>query len=220
VGPYRKSRLRTHLREKLSRYYASTYGDRGAEKLSASARIRGQLFRDWAGTGKRILDVGCGSGTVTRFVTEGNKVTGIDVDKQALDACQKRYGVKPVWGEFANELPFGEASFDVVLATETIEHLPYPRILLSEVRRVLTAGGLFLGSVPNEYSLKNRIRVLQGKPMSRDPTHLHHFSLASLRALLTQEFVLEEIAAVRGKWRNLSPSLWAHYFAWRCRRSA
>ena len=207
-------------REALSSYYASTYGDRSVAKLSASARIRGNLFRDWAGTGKRILDVGCGSGIVTSFLTGGNNVTGIDVDKDALAACHAQYGVQTVWGEFGRELPFEDASFDVILATETIEHLPYPRIFLAEVKRVLVGRGLFLGSVPNEYSLKNRVRVLQGESISLDPTHLHHFSLASLRALLTEHFEAEEIVPVRGKWRNLSPSLWAHYFVWRCRRPA
>lgn len=210
--------MTSNQREKLSRYYASTYGNRSHEKLSASARIRGALFRGWAGVGKRVLDVGCGAGTTTRFLTDGNTVTGIDADKRALDACRGRYGVETVWGEFANELPFADASFDVVLATETIEHLLYPRLLLEEIRRVLVPDGVFLGSVPNEYSLHNRIRVLRGKTISRDPTHLHHFSLASLRALLAQQFSVEEIVPIRGKWRHLSPSLWAHYFAWRCQR--
>jgi SAM-dependent methyltransferase len=106
----------------------------------------------------------------------------------------------------------------VVVASETIEHLPYPRLLLAEIARVLAPGGLCLGSVPNEYSLHNRFRVLRGRPISRDPTHLHHFSLAALRALLADYFSIGEIVPVRGKWRRLSPSLWAHGFAWRASR--
>ena len=60
--------------------------------------------------------------------------------------------------------------------------------------------------------------VLLGKPFDRDPTHPHYFSLASLRELLSRQFAVEEIRPVRGKWSHLSPALFAHYFAWRCRR--
>jgi SAM-dependent methyltransferase len=204
--------------ERLSAYFAALSAPVAVARGSASAGIRGALFRSWAETGRLILDVGCGSGTVTRFYTEGNRVTGIDVDKQALAICRERYGVETVWADFAIELPFVAATFDVVVAGETIEHLPYPAIFLEEVRRVLVPTGLFLGSVPNAYRLQNRFDVLRGKPFDRDPTHLHHFSLASLRALLARQFVVEEIVPVRGKWSHLSSALFAHYFAWRCRR--
>jgi SAM-dependent methyltransferase len=205
-------------RKVLADYFAARYGDRSTEREPASAAIRGRLFRDWAGTGKRILDVGCGSGTVTRYVKDGNNVTGVDVDRQALEACQARYGVRGVWADFAAELPFEPASFDVVIAGETIEHLPYPTIFLGEALRVLVPEGLFLGSVPNAYRYQNRINVLLGKPFDRDPTHLHHFSLASLRALLSRQLVVELIVPVRGKYSAVFPSWFAHYFAWRCRK--
>lgn len=205
-------------RGRLADYFAARYGDRSREHGSASARIRAELFRRWAGTGKRVLDAGCGAGTLLGTLVEGNRVTGIDVDKQALQVCRERYGVETVWADFATELPFEPASFDVVVAGETIEHLPYPAIFLQEARRVLIPGGLFLGSVPNAYRLRNRVDVLLGKPFDRDPTHLHYFSIASLRELLGRQFVVEEIAPVRGKWSRFSPALFAHYFAWRCRR--
>lgn len=204
-------------RARLAEYFAARYGDRSAEHGSASARIRAELFKRWAGTGKRILDAGCGSGTVLRALVEGNRVTGIDVDKEALEICRERYGIQTVWADFATQLPFEPESFDVVVAGETVEHLPYPTLFLQEVRRVLVPGGLFLGSVPNAYRLRNRFDVLLGKPFDRDPTHLHHFSLASLQALLLREFAIEEMVPVRGKWSRLSPALFAHYFAWRCR---
>lgn len=204
-------------RDRLSEYFAGCYGDRSPDRTSASARIRGELFRGWAGRGKRVLDVGCGSGALLRFLTEGNRVTGMDVDKQALEVCRSRFGVETVWGDFTTELPFEAAAFDVVVASETIEHLPYPKVFLQEARRVLAPEGLFLGSTPNAYRLRTRIDFLLGKPLDRDPTHLRHFSLASLGMLLAQHFVVEEIAPVRGKWSRVSPALFAHGFAWRCR---
>jgi SAM-dependent methyltransferase len=205
-------------RERLADYFQSRYGTRGAERLSRSTELRGALFRAWAGTGKRVLDVGCGAGSVTGFLVRGNEVTGIDVDRHAVETCRDRYGVRAVWAEFGVELPFEAASFDVIVAGETIEHLPYPTIFLGEIRRVLAPGGRFLGSVPNAYRFRARLDVLMGRPFDRDPTHLHHFSLASLRGLLEQSFTVDEIVPVRGKLSRFAPSLDAHYFAWRSTR--
>jgi len=198
-------------------YFARRYGERRSDRLSASARLRGTLFSRWVGAGKRVLDVGCGAGTVLRFLVPGNRVTGVDADREALAWCREQFGVETVWADFTTRLPFEAASFDVVVAGETIEHLPYPALLLEEVRRVLVPGGLFLGSVPNAYRLANRLEALRGRPLDREPTHLHHFSLASLRAALAAHFAVEEIVPVRGRWSGVSPSLFAHYFAWRCR---
>ena len=89
----------------------------------------------------------------------------------------------------------------MVVAGETLEHMPYPPLFLGEVRRVLTAGGLFVGSVPNAYRYRNRLRVLSGKPIDTDPTHLQFFSLASLLALLSERFSVEEIMPIRGDGR-------------------
>jgi SAM-dependent methyltransferase len=204
-------------RNRLAEYFLTRYGDRGTEPGSRSALLRGTLFKEWVGTGHRVLDVGCGSGIVTRFYTDGNAVTGIDVDRDALTVCHERYGVEAVWGEFGLELPFEPGSFDVVVAGETIEHLPYPAIFLEEVRRVLRPGGRFIGYVPNAYRYRARLDVLCGRPFDRDPTHLHHFSLDALRALFSRHFIVEAVLPVRGKWSSRWPSLFAHYFAWCCR---
>jgi ubiquinone/menaquinone biosynthesis C-methylase UbiE len=204
--------------KRLAAYYGARYGDRTAGGLNASARIRAELFASWIGTGKRLLELGCGSGSLLEAYAAGNRVTAMDIDTPALEACRQRLGVETVWGDFATELPFPDGSVDVVVAGETLEHMPYPPVFLGEVRRVLAAGGLFAGSVPNAYRYRNRLRVLSGKPIDTDPTHLQFFSLASLGALLSESFTVEEIVPIRGRWAGRWPSLFAHRFAWRCRR--
>jgi SAM-dependent methyltransferase len=97
-----------------------------------------------------------------------------------------------------------------------LEHMPYPTIFLAEVRRVLGPGGVFVGSVPNAYRYRNRLDVLRGRPIDRDPVHVQFFSLASLRAILARDFEAIEIVPVRGKWSRRFPSLFAHNLAWRC----
>ena len=204
--------------KRVAGYYGARYGDRAGGELNRSARIRADLFASWIGTGTRLLELGCGSGSLLEAYAAGNRVTAMDIDTPALEACRQRLGVETVWGDFATELPFSDGSVDVVVAGETLEHMPYPPLFLGEVRRVLTAGGLFVGSVPNAYRYRNRLRVLSGKPIDTDPTHLQFFSLASLRALLSERFSVEEIVPIRGRWSGRWPSLFAHRFAWRCRR--
>ena len=65
---------------------------------------------------------------------------------------------------------------------------------------------------------KQLLHMRLDKPIDTDPTHLQFFSLASLRALLSERFSVEEIVPTRGRWSDRWPSLFAHRFAWRCRR--
>ena len=203
--------------EKLTRYHIERYGDRSAVGLNASARLRAEFFARWVGLGKRLLELGCGPGAHLEYYHRGNAVVAMDVDKPALELVRERLGVETVWGDFSTQLPFAAGRFDAVVAGETLEHMPYPSIFLAEIRRVLVPGGLFVGSVPNAYRYRNRLDVLRGLPIDRDPTHVRFFSLASLRAALSRDFQDLEIVPIRGKWSHLSPSLFAHKLAWRGR---
>ena len=206
--------------EKITRLHVERYGDRSQVPLNASARIRAELFAGWVGTGKRLLEVGCGSGHHLEYYCRGNDAIAMDVDRPALESVRKRLGVETVWGDFATSLPFEDGRFDALVAGETLEHMPYPTIFLAEIRRVLRPGGIFVGSVPNAYRYRNRLDVLRGLPIDRDPVHVQFFSLASLRAILSRDFEQIEIVPVRGKWSHRFPSLFAHKLAWRCLRPA
>jgi SAM-dependent methyltransferase len=206
--------------DKIARLHAERYGHRGVVPLNASGKIRAQLFARWVGTGKRLLEVGCGSGAHLEYYCRGNDVVAMDVDQPALEVVRERLGVHTIWGDFATTMPFDDGRFDTIVAGETLEHMPYPTIFLAEVRRVLRPGGVFVGSVPNAYRYRNRLDVLRGRPIDRDPVHVQFFSLASLRAILARDFEAIEIVPVRGKWSHRFPSLFAHNLAWRCRRPA
>ncbi|HSI97384.1 MAG TPA: class I SAM-dependent methyltransferase, partial [Gaiellaceae bacterium] len=141
------------------------------------------LFQAAIGRGKRVLDLGCRSGALTRHFLEGNQVVGVDVDGVAL-AKAAALGVEPVVANVDEPLPFEDESFDAVVAGELFEHLHFPDALVAEIRRVLRPGGVLVGSVPNAYRLQSRLLFLRGRPPEDDPTHLHMFSPASLEALL------------------------------------
>lgn len=99
----------------------------------------------------RVLDSGCGSMPYKQFILSNSKVTdyvGLDI------ASGLNYeDVKPdvLWD--GSVMPFEDESFDVVISTEVLEHVPNPDSYLREVKRVLKPGGMFFFTVPFLMSL-------------------------------------------------------------------
>jgi 2-polyprenyl-6-hydroxyphenyl methylase/3-demethylubiquinone-9 3-methyltransferase len=142
------------------------------------------LFVEAIGRGKRVLDLGCRSGALTKHFLDGNSVVGLDVDAAALEKVQA-LGIEPVQANVEEPLPFEGGTFDAVVAGELFEHLQFPDALVDEIRRVLRPGGVLVGSVPNAFRVQSRLRFLRGLPPEDDPTHLRMFSPRELRALLS-----------------------------------
>jgi SAM-dependent methyltransferase len=165
------------------------------------------LFVEAIGRGKRVLDLGCRSGALTRHFLAGNEVVGLDVDRAAL-AKAEALGIQPVEADVEQPLPFPGGSFDAVVAGELLEHLRFPDVLVAEVKRVLQPGGVFVGSVPNAFRLQSRLRFLRGRPPEDDPTHLHMYSAAAMRALLAG-FDGVTLRYVGGRYRKVHPLLLA-----------
>jgi SAM-dependent methyltransferase len=159
------------------------------------------------GRGKRVLDLGCRSGALTRHFLECNSVVGLDVDANAL-AKAAALGIEPVQANVEESLPFDDGSFDAVVAGELLEHLQFPDALVSEIRRVLRPGGVLAGSVPNAFRVQSRLRFLRGKPPEDDPTHLRMFSPSALRELLAG-FQGVELSFVGGRYARLNARLFA-----------
>jgi SAM-dependent methyltransferase len=165
------------------------------------------LFRAAIGTGKRVLDLGCRSGALTRHLLDGNDVVGVDVDPAAL-AKAAALGIEPVQANVEEPLPFEDESFDAVVAGELFEHLQFPEALVAEIRRVLRPRGVLVGSVPNAFRLQSRLRFLRGRPPEDDPTHLRLFSPGAVRKLLAR-FEDVRLEYVAGRYRRLHPRLLA-----------
>ncbi len=153
------------------------------------------------GRGKRVLDLGCRSGALTRHFLEGNSVVGLDVDAAALEKAAT-LGVEPVQGNVEDPLPFSDESFDAVVAGELFEHLQFPDALVAEIRRVLRPGGVLVGSVPNAFRMQSRLRFLRGRAPEDDPTHLRMFSPAAVRDLLVG-FEDVRLSYVGGRYARL-----------------
>jgi SAM-dependent methyltransferase len=165
------------------------------------------LFRAAIGQGKRVLDLGCRSGALTKHLLEGNSVVGLDVDAAALEKAAA-LGIEPVRANVEEPLPFDDASFDAVVAGELFEHLQFPDALVAEIARVLRPGGVLVGSVPNAFRVQSRLRFLLGRPPEDDPTHLRMFSPGAMHDLL-HGFDQVELSFVGGRYTRLSARLFA-----------
>lgn len=194
--------------ERIRRRYEAHHRERRAEGEFVFVPERLPLLvAAVGGPGRRVLDLGCRSGAVTQHYLPGNDVVGLDADSAALRRAAER-GVVPVHANVEEPLPFDDASFDVVVAGEMLEHVRAPEEVVAEVRRVLRPGGTFAGSVPNAFRLQSRLLFLAGRPPEDDPTHLHMYSPAALEALLAG-FTPPELSFVGGRFRRLQPRLLA-----------
>lgn len=106
-----------------------------------------------------ILDVGCGTGYGTKMLNQIHQdVYGIDVSKEAINYAQRNYTGPIYLISNAENIPFKNESFDVVISFESIEHLQNPEKGLKEMNRILKDGGLLFISTPNPRHLGNILK--------------------------------------------------------------
>jgi ubiquinone/menaquinone biosynthesis C-methylase UbiE len=180
---------------------------------------RGQLFSDWIGTNKKVLDLGGRDGTLTKYFIKQNNVTLADIDENALQYAKKNYQVETIKVDLNQSLPFLDNSFDVVVMAEVLEHLPYPKITLSEIKRVLKTNGEFIGNLPLAYHLKDRWQIIRGRKLliSGDPTHLQFLSYEEVQNLISNFLHIAEITILKGGiLSNKFPKAFARNVAFRC----
>lgn len=169
---------------------------------------------------KSVLDLGCAEGVLGSEIKKryGCDVFGIEINKNAIKQAQKM-GVKVRAADLENKWPFPDNSFDVVMATQIIEHVINTDNIILEAKRVLKKSGLLIITTPNLASWFNRIIFLFGfQPFyteislkdktlglkftrnltkNREPIgHIRVFTLKGLRDLL--EYHQFKIAAVKG----------------------
>jgi SAM-dependent methyltransferase len=109
----------------------------------------------------RVLDVGTSTGTNLRMLRDLGfaNVEGLDLSDEAIRYCAEKALGLVHKGDICG-MPFSDASFDVVLATDVIEHVEDDQLALTELVRVLKPGGLAIITVPafqKLYGLQDRV---------------------------------------------------------------
>lgn len=127
----------------------------------------------------KILDAGCGEGhllfEVSKLIDSSNKLYGTDILDVALEKAKERVKGGSFSLQNLESLNFKNNSFDVIMCTDVIEHIPNYKKVLSELKRVLKEDGTLIISFPNE-TLWTISRFFLGRKPIKVPEHCNSFS--------------------------------------------
>lgn len=131
----------------------------------------------------RILDIGCGDGSLLKFLKEsGWQTYGVELQDSSSLYAQNVLGLNVFSGRF-EEANYPEDSFDVITLFHVLEHLPNPSGTLKKARMLLRKDGFLLIAVPNFHSLEAKLFRSKWVGISA-PLHLYHFTPRTLRMML------------------------------------
>ncbi|MCV7228567.1 class I SAM-dependent methyltransferase [Mycolicibacterium komossense] len=143
-------------------------------------------------TDRDVLEAGFGEGYGADLLADvASHVVGVDYDESAVAHVRARYPrVEVIQGNLA-ELPLPDASVDVVVNFQVIEHLWDQPQFVAECRRVLRPGGLLMMSTPN------RITFTPDSDTPINPFHTRELNAAELTELLSDGgFTIESVSGV------------------------
>ncbi|MBV9405207.1 MAG: class I SAM-dependent methyltransferase [Acidobacteriaceae bacterium] len=137
----------------------------------------------------RVLDVGCGTGSLTVIANrgKGNRVVGLEPDS-GRSAVARTRGIETFCGYLDDEFIRANGQFDVIVFSDVLEHLASPNEMLKRAMDGLRPGGIILASVPNVAHWSLRLKLLFGRfdytdTGLCDATHLRWFTEQSIKGL-------------------------------------
>jgi SAM-dependent methyltransferase len=176
--------------------------------------------------GKRIIDIGCGFGRLADcYLDRFEQVVMLDGSMTLLRQAQEALKDRAVYiAADANHLPFAKSSFDCALMIRVFHHMPDSHWILSEIKRILSAGGIFTFNYSNKLSASRLPRRLlrwnKENPFVLEPvvsggTLIHHHPAYVQRMLVKTGFsemgylgmgVVDKVTGKLGRFENLMPS--------------
>lgn len=147
---------------------------------------KNELIASLASPSEVFLDIGCGNGGILRYLKgrgyrhlHGLEISNYAIRRLGAEGIQMHFGVLP-------SIPLPDASFDVAIASQVLEHVIRRRRFLSEMRRVLKPGGRALIFVPDD---------CLGPIDERE--HVMKYNARSLREFLEQYFTVVRLDSMR-----------------------
>ena len=177
--------------------------------------------------GSRVLDLGCGEGRHGHalLASQDLHVAALDLDREAVGKARDGFqtyfpdpgGRARSWQVFQGDclqLPFKDQSFDGIVCSEVLEHLPDYHSAIVEIRRILKPGGFFALSVPRYWP--ERICWFLSRDYQHDPGgHVRIFNTTSLR--LEVERLGFRTVACHGAHALHCPYWWLKCLNWKRR---
>jgi len=144
--------------------------------------------------GHHVLDIACGEGYGSAVLAKAaNSVVGIDISDEAVKHAQQRYAsqtnLRFIQGS-ATAIPLEDASIDVAVSFETLEHLAEQEEMLRELRRILKSSGILIISSPNK-------KVYSDERNYVNEFHVKELYFDELDALLRRFFPVNRYFAQR-----------------------
>ena len=183
-----------------------------------------EVIENWVNSGSRILDLGCGDGTILEALKLNKSIEGygVEIDKENILACIEK-GIDVIEQNIDEGLSnFQDKSFDTVLVSQTIQVLKNPKLALEEITRI---GHQSLIVIPNFGHWRSRLTVFLGGKMPVTETlpdkwyetqNIHLCTVADFENLCSElDIIVEEkkilnakgeISILSSSWSNLLSS--------------
>lgn len=195
----------------MSDFYENYWKTRG----KSGPRPRYKIFFEWIDNNSSVLDIGCGDGHFGETLVKGKQVnyTGGDISNAALEMAKNR-GLNVTYLDAAKDLGrFKDKSFDYVVMSEFIEHIPNSEDILKIAGRIASRGVLI--SIPNIAYWRFRIELLLGsfpKQWAVAPQeHLRYWSVSDFEKTATNlGFAVKAIKSSNG--RKFLRDMWPNLF--------
>lgn len=158
-----------------------------------------------------MLDLGCGNGSLSQKIAQqGYEVVGVEDSTSGILFARQNFAQCHFIQASIYDLPYAELenAFDIVVSVEVIEHLLYPRELISVAKKCLKYEGKLIIATPYHSYFKNLILALVGQINSYftalwDSSHINVFSLSTLSQRLE-----EGLEQIKFKFGGGLPYLW------------
>ena len=149
--------------EKIKRYYDTVYYGGSSRHVVVTWHLRNLVKRLGVAKAQQVLDIACGKGEWLIAASENGALpSGIDLSSVAIDVCKANLPQGDFHVGCAEQLPFPDATFDLITCLGSLEHFVEPEQALREMVRVAKLGARFLILVPNEGFFLRRLGMYSG----------------------------------------------------------
>lgn len=152
---------------------------------------------------QRVIDVGCGANLICDqlLASQGKEVVGVDFSFSFLKMAPPDSGAALIQADATN-LPFCAESFDAVICSETVEHIPDDAAVINELARILRPQGWLFFTVPNLWNAARIIQMIKhmNPRVEFMPGHLREYSAKKVSRLLDGKFEIRKKYPVGFGW--------------------